>query len=86
MAKYFDSLETRSDDERIADLSKELPSQIQNAKENSKAFQKILKDVDYRDISSLEDLTRLPVLRKSELVKLQAEDPPLGGLIAGLLD
>ena len=83
MTKYFDSLETRSDDERIADLAKELPSQIQNAKENSKAFQKILSDVDYRDVSSLEDLVRLPVLRKSELVKLQAEDPPLGGLIAG---
>ena len=83
MTKYFDSLETRSDDERIADLSKELPSQIKNAKENSKAFQKILNDVDYRDVGSLEDLTRLPVLRKSELVKLQAEDPPLGGLIAG---
>ena len=83
MTKYFDSLETRSDDERIAHLSKELPAQIQNAKENSKAFQKILNDVDYRDVSSLEDLTRLPVLRKSELVKLQAEDPPLGGLIAG---
>ena len=83
MTKYFNSLETRSDDQRISDLSKELPSQIQNAKENSKAFQKILSDVDYRDVSSLEDLTRLPVLRKSELVKLQAEDPPLGGLIAG---
>ncbi len=83
MTKYFDSLETRSDDERTADLSKELRSQIQNAKENSKAFQKILNDVDYRDVSSLEDLARLPVLRKSELVKLQAEDPPLGGLIAG---
>ena len=83
MSKYFDSLETRSDDERIADLSEKLPSQIQNAKENSKAFQKLLTDVDYRDVSSLEDLTKLPVLRKSELVKLQAQDPPLGGLIAG---
>ena len=83
MTSYFDNLETRSEDERANDLSKQLPTQIQNAKENSKAFQKILNDVDYRDVSSLEDLARLPVLRKSELVKLQAEDPPLGGLIAG---
>ena len=42
-----------------------------------------MKEVDPADIKSIEDLSRLPVLRKSELVKLQAEDPPLGGLIAG---
>ena len=40
MTKYFDSLETRSDDERIADLSKELPSQIQMPKRILKHFKK----------------------------------------------
>ena len=38
MTKYFDNLETRSGDERTRDLSVQLPSQIKNAKENSKAF------------------------------------------------
>ena len=83
MTKYFDNLETRSGDERTRDLSVQLPSQIKNAKENSKAFKEILKDVAYQDITSIESLTKLPVLRKSELLKLQAKDPPLGGLIAG---
>ena len=83
MTSYFDHLETRSEDERANDLSKQIPAQIQNAKENSRAFKQILKEVDPTDIKSIEDLSRLPVLRKSELVKLQAEDPPLGGLIAG---
>ena len=83
MTKYFDNLETRSGDERTRDLSIQLPSQIKNAKENSKAFKEILKDVAYQDITSIESLTKLPVLRKSELLKLQAKDPPLGGLIAG---
>ena len=83
MTKYFDNLETRSGDERTRDLSVQLPSQIKNAKENSKAFKEILKGVAYQDITSIESLSKLPVLRKSELVKLQAEDPPLGGLIAG---
>ena len=83
MTKFFDNLETRSGDERARDLSKQLPSQIKNAKENSKAFKEILKDVAYQDITSIESLTKLPVLRKSELLKLQAKDPPLGGLIAG---
>ena len=31
-------------------------------------------------------MPKLPVLRKSELVKLQSENPPLGGLIAGNLN
>jgi phenylacetate-CoA ligase len=83
MTSYFDNLETRSEDERANDLSKQLPAQIHNAKKNSRAFKQILKEVDSADIKSIDDLSRLPVLRKSELVKLQAEDPPLGGLIAG---
>ena len=83
MTSYFDNLETRSEDERVNDLSKKLSAQIHNAKDNSRAFKKILKAVDPADIKSIDDLRKLPVLRKSELVKLQAEDPPLGGLIAG---
>ncbi len=83
MGEFFDKLETRSDDERSGDLSKSIPLQIKNAKENSKAFSEILADADPGEINSVEDLTKLPVLRKSELVRLQAQDPPLGGLIAG---
>ena len=83
MTNYFDNLETRSEDERANDLSKQLSVQILHAKKNSKAFKQILKEVDPLDLNSIEDLSRLPVLRKSDLLKLQAGDPPLGGLIAG---
>ncbi len=83
MSKFFDNLETRSDSQRASDIRLQLPTQIKNAKENSKAFQKILRDIDPSDVKSVDDLSKLPVLRKSELVKLQSEDPPLGGLIAG---
>ena len=83
MTKYYDNLETRSHDERKTDLSKQLPLQVKNAKENSKAFSKILHDIDHQEITSIDDLRTLPVLRKSELVRLQAENPPLGGLISG---
>ncbi len=34
------------------------------------------------DIHSLDDLNALPVLRKDDLVRLQAEAPPFGGLLA----
>ena len=46
MSKFFDNLETRSDDERAGDLSKLIPLQIENAKDNSEAFGEILKTVD----------------------------------------
>ena len=83
MSKFYDKLETRSDAERADSIWAKLPIQIRNAKENSTAFSEILKDVNPGDIKSIEDLPKLPVLRKSELVKLQSENPPLGGLIAG---
>ena len=86
MSKFFDNLETRSDTERAENIGSELPMQIKNAKENSTAFSEILKDVIPEDIKSIEDLPKLPVLRKSELVKLQSDNPPLGGLISGSLN
>ena len=83
MSEFFDNLETRSDSERSNDIGEHLPVQIHNAKENSSAFSEILKNINPGDVKSIEDLPKLPVLRKSELVKLQREKPPLGGLIAG---
>ena len=83
MSNFFDTLETRSDSERARDIGDQLPIQIRNAKENSSAFSEILKAINPEEIKSIEDLPKLPVLRKSELVKLQSENPPLGGLIAG---
>ena len=60
MSKFFDNLETRSDDERAGDLSKLIPLQIENSKENSEAFGEILRTVDPKEINSVEDLTKLP--------------------------
>ena len=61
MTEYYDNLEIRSHDERTTDLSKQLPSQIQNAKEKSEAFGKILADVHHQDIVSIDNLKTLPV-------------------------
>jgi phenylacetate-CoA ligase len=83
MGKFFNNLETRSESKRADDIGLQLPVQIRNAKENSSAFSHILKDINPEDIRSIEDLSKLPVLRKSELVKLQSDRLPLGGLIVG---
>lgn len=75
---YFDSLETRSADQRAADLARQLPEQIARAKA-APGYAGLLDDVDPASVTTLEALAKLPVLRKSELSKAQAENPPFGG-------
>jgi len=64
--KHYDALETRSADERAADHLVQLNAQLAS---NGMAA-----------IASLDELSGLPVLRKSDLVARQAEAPPFGGL------
>ena len=39
-----------------------------------------------QDIRSLADLTRIPIIRKDDLIELQAAEPPFGGLLGVPLD
>jgi phenylacetate-CoA ligase len=64
--KHYDALETRSDDERAAQHLVQLNAQLAS---NGMAA-----------IASLDELSGLPVLRKSDLVARQSEAPPFGGL------
>ncbi len=75
---YFDALETRSADQRAADLATQLPAQIARAK-GAPGFAALLGDVDPAAITSVADLAALPVLRKSDLSAAQAAHPPFGG-------
>lgn len=75
---HFDDLETRSATERAADLAKALPQQIARAQGLS-GYGDSLKEVDAAQITSVEALADLPVLRKSELGKAQAGQAPFGG-------
>ncbi len=83
MAGYYDTLETRSEDEREMALARELPAQIANAKDNAPAMAARLMEVCAADISSRAALTALPVLRKSELGAAQKASPPFGGFATG---
>jgi phenylacetate-CoA ligase len=80
--EYFDRLETRSPQAREAALMAALPRHIAHAKRRASGFARILKDVDPKKITSRKALASLPVTRKSDLVALQKEIPPLGGLSA----
>ena len=72
---FYDGLETRSADARAAAQSEQLLSQlerIQSASGSSLTLE--------GPIRSIEDLPRLPVLRKSALSAGQAKTPPFGGM------
>ena len=78
---YFDKLELRSSDQRSSEIFKALPIQILNAKTNSRYFSKLLKDVDPNQGTNPSDFSRLPITRKSDLINIQSENPPLGTMI-----
>ncbi|WP_461469884.1 phenylacetate--CoA ligase family protein [Pararhodobacter sp.] len=78
MTQYYDQLETRSADQRAADLARDLPRQIARA-QATMGMGRTLAGVDASRITSVADLAALPVLRKSELVAAQSEASPFGG-------
>ncbi|WP_456387381.1 phenylacetate--CoA ligase family protein [Profundibacter sp.] len=75
---FFDSLETRSADERASEMVRVLPAQIARAK-TATGIAALLSDVTPASITSVADLASLPVIRKSELVAAQAANAPFGG-------
>ena len=81
MTEYYDDLETREPAAREAALMAALPKQVALAK-STEGSGKLLGDVDPAQITSREALAQLPVTRKSELIELQASNPPFGGLNA----
>ncbi|WP_448208245.1 phenylacetate--CoA ligase family protein [Azospirillum sp. sgz302134] len=80
MADFYDSLETRSSDQREAELFAALPAQIAHAKANAPYFARALADVDPASVRDRASLAALPVTRKSDLIALQKDAPPFGGL------
>ncbi len=78
MTQYFDSLETRSQDERAADLARALPGQIARAM-GAPGIGALLAGVEAAAVTDVAALARLPVIRKSELGAAQKAAPPFGG-------
>ena len=76
MSMFYDALETRSQQQREADLLSQLPGQIAHAQQHSSAFAEILSGVAPQSITSRTALAQLPVTRKSELLERQAAHRP----------
>jgi phenylacetate-CoA ligase len=75
---FFNDLETRSADQRDNDLALALPAQIATAQKLAGNADP-LGSIDASAIQTVDDLAELPVLRKSDLVRAQSENGPLGG-------
>ncbi len=75
---FFDHLETRSVDQRAADIAAALPQQIARAKALA-GYSDAFANVDPAAIIDSAALATLPVLRKSELSQKQVAGNALGG-------
>jgi len=78
MTEYFDALETRSPDRRAAEQAERLREILAGIANASEAWRAVAAEV-----KSAADLPRLPVLRKSDLSRMQQENPPFGGIAVG---
>ncbi len=81
MSDFYDGLETRSSDQREADLFSALPSAIANAMEQAPGWAAHLEGIDAAAVTSRDALAKLPVLRKSDLKDAQTANPPFGGFV-----
>jgi len=77
----LDPLETRSDDQREADLFADFGARLSVVKADLPGFATHLSGFD-TDVDSRDALAKLPLLRKSELMAAQEALPPFGGFVA----
>ena len=82
MSDFYDSLEIRSPEDREREVFSELPGLVRHAKSNASAYARLFADIDPLEVRDRDALAALPVTRKSELVRHQAESPPFGGFAA----
>ena len=82
---YYDSLETRDPEAREANLFAALRDHLRAAM-RAPAIARLLAGTDPDAVTNRDALAGLPVIRKSELMALQADSPPFGGLTSGAIE
>ena len=77
-------LEAMSAERRRAYQAEQLQTAVRHAYDHSPNFRRRMETAGLTPaaIKGIEDLARLPVLKKSSLPQLQKQDPPFGGLLA----
>ena len=82
MSEYYDLREVRTPDQRHGELTAGILAQLVHARKNAPAYASMFADIELNAVTSLEDMSSLPVTRKSDLVELQKNTPPFGGFTA----
>ena len=82
MKPYFYEKECQSAELREQALLARLPAFITYAKQECQHYSETLKHIDADKITSRQLLAQLPVTRKADLMKIQSNNAPLGGLNA----
>ena len=86
MREHFDNLETRDPAQREAALLDQLASFLPKVIKCSSGWQSHLSGVAVTDVKDRQDLARLPVLRKTDLMEKQQQVPPFGGFTVGAVE
>jgi phenylacetate-CoA ligase len=79
---YYDPLETRDPEEREQDLMDKLARQVAHAKETTHYYFHALAGINPFECVTRQALAKLPLTRKRDLIELQKNSPPFGGLNA----
>ena len=82
---HFDTLETRDPEMREAALFAALRDHLRAAM-RAPAIARLLDGVEPDAVTDRDALAALPVIRKSEVMAMQADSPPFGGLIPGAVE
>src|SRR5262245_2463780 len=78
MAEHYDALEIRDPSAREREIFARLPQVVASAM-TAPGWAAHLKDIDPKSVTSRDTLSKLPLLRKSNLAELQKARPPFGG-------
>ncbi|MBB1466997.1 MULTISPECIES: phenylacetate--CoA ligase family protein [unclassified Pseudoalteromonas] len=80
MSHFYHANEHQHSETREQNLLSRLADFITYAKNNSPYYQAILANIDATNITTRSQLATLPITRKSDLLDIQKQQPPLGGL------
>ncbi len=81
MTDYYDDRETQAPQSRESALFDRLKKHLADAVNRAPGLSAWLEGHDLSTIQSRQALAKLPVLRKSDLMELQAANPPFGGFV-----
>ncbi|MDO9515021.1 MAG: AMP-binding protein [Syntrophales bacterium] len=88
MDGFYDDMEVRSTLQRETDNNLRLSAMVDAACRRSVQVREMLAGLKLKpsDIASVGDLEKLPVISREEVVELQRQEPPFGGLCAADVD